>query len=80
MSLVPAAERPAAASVTNVPRSLGGALAPLAAGALIGAGAGGAALVAAGVLKLAYDGLLLGLFHRLERDGAESGDESGDVR
>jgi MFS family permease len=69
MSLVPAAERPAAASVTNVPRSLGGALAPLVTGALLGTGSGGMALVAGGLLKLVYDGLLLALFHSLERDG-----------
>jgi predicted MFS family arabinose efflux permease len=70
MGLVPAAERPAAASVTNVPRSLGTALGPVAAGALLGLGAGSAVLFVAGALKLAYDGLLLGMFHSIERDGA----------
>jgi MFS family permease len=68
MGLVPAAERPAAASVTNVPRSLGTALGPVAAGALLGVGSGAAVLFAAGALKLAYDALLLGMFHAIERD------------
>ena len=70
MSLVPPAERPAAASVTNVPRSLGTALGPLAAGALLGSGAGATALFAAGALKLTYDLLLLGLFRSIEGEGA----------
>jgi MFS family permease len=55
MSLVPAGERTAAASVTNVPRSLAAALAPLPAGALLGISSFGWPLVAAGGLKIAYD-------------------------
>jgi predicted MFS family arabinose efflux permease len=77
MSLVPAAERPAAASVTNVPRSLGTALGPVAAGALLGLGAGSAVLFVAGALKLAYDGLLLGMFHALE-NGDAAADRASD--
>jgi predicted MFS family arabinose efflux permease len=75
MGLVPAAERPAAASITNVPRSLGTALGPLAAGALLGSGTGDAALFVGGALKLVYDLLLLGLFRSLEREPA-AGDDS----
>ncbi len=71
MGLVPPEERPTAASVTNVPRSLGGALGPLAAGALLGSGAGAAALFAAGALKLVYDLLLLGLFRSIDEGGTE---------
>ena len=65
MSVVPEEERAAAASVTNVPRSLGGALSPWLAGLLLGATSFGWPLVAAGVLKLLYDVLLLaGFRHR----------------
>jgi MFS family permease len=68
MGLVPAAERPAAASLTNVPRSLGTALGPVAAGALLTVGAGSAILFVAGGLKLAYDLLLLAMFRSIERE------------
>jgi MFS family permease len=55
MALVPPAERAAAASVTNVPRSLATALAPSLAGAMLGATSFGWPLVCGGVLKIAYD-------------------------
>jgi MFS family permease len=70
MGLVRPEERSAAASVTNVPRSLASAGAPLVAGALLGSGAGAAALFAAGALKLIYDLLLLALFRSLEEEAA----------
>jgi hypothetical protein len=56
---VPEEERAAAASVTNVPRSLGGGLAPLCSGLLLASGYVGAPLVLAGGLKIVYDLLLL---------------------
>ncbi len=59
MAVVPPEERAAAASVTNVPRSLASALSPLLAGALLEYSAIGWPLVAAGALKIAYDLLLL---------------------
>jgi MFS family permease len=62
MAVVPPEERAAAASVTNVPRSLTSALSPLLAGALLARSTIGWPLVAAGVLKLAYDFLLLHQF------------------
>ena len=65
MSVVPEEERAAAASVTNVPRSLGGALSPWLAGLLIAATPFGWPLIAGGALKLVYDLLLLaGFRHR----------------
>jgi MFS family permease len=70
MGLVRPEERSAAASVTNVPRSLASAGAPLVAGALLGSGAGAAALFAAGALKLSYDLLLLAFFRSLEEESA----------
>jgi len=62
MAVVPAEERAAAASVTNVPRSLATALAPLFAGALLEYPEIGWPLVVGGALKIVYDGLLLWQF------------------
>ena len=59
MSVVPPEERAAAASVTNVPRSLGAGLAPLLSGGLLAASSFGWPLVIAGMLKITYDLLLL---------------------
>lgn len=65
MSVVRPEERAAAASVTNVPRSLASAASPVLAGALLGASSFGWPLVAGGLLKIAYDLLLLaGFRHR----------------
>ncbi len=62
MAVVTAEERPAAASVTNVPRSLAGALPPFAAGWLLHATSFGWPLVIGGVVKAVYDLLLLAQF------------------
>ena len=59
MAVVPPEERAAAASLTNVPRSLAAALSPLLAGAMLQRSTFGWPLVGAGVLKLTYDILLL---------------------
>ncbi len=59
MSVVPPEERAAAASVTNVPRSLAAAVAPLVAGAMLSFSSFGWPLVCAGVIKIVYDLLLL---------------------
>ncbi len=58
MSIVPPEERAAAASVTNVPRSLAGACGPLLAGLMLSASPFGWPLVAAGGIKITYDVLL----------------------
>ncbi|MSQ31415.1 MAG: MFS transporter, partial [Dehalococcoidia bacterium] len=63
MAVVPPEERAAAASVTNVPRSLAAAGAPLLAGALMNASDFGWSLIVAGVIKITYDLLLLWQFH-----------------
>src|SRR5206468_4195937 len=65
MSVVPPEERAAAASVTNVPRSLAAALAPLLAGALLQRSTFGWPLIVGGMLKILYDLLLLALFRRV---------------
>jgi predicted MFS family arabinose efflux permease len=65
MAVVPPEERAAAASVTNVPRSLASALSPLLAGALLQHSTFGWPLICAGVLKLTYDVLLLINFRRV---------------
>jgi MFS family permease len=55
MAVVTPAERPAAASLTAVPRSLAAALSPALAAALFSAGWLAAPLVACGALKIGYD-------------------------
>ena len=62
MSVVPEAERPAAASVTNVPRSLASALPPLFTGAMLTHSMVGWPLVCGGLLKALYDVILLARF------------------
>jgi MFS family permease len=62
MSVVPPEERAAAASVTNVPRSLAAAGAPVLAGWLLDRSSFGWPLVLAGALKTAYDLALFGVF------------------
>jgi MFS family permease len=59
MAVVPPEERAAAAGVTNVPRSLATALAPLPAGALLDYSLFGWPLILGGACKLIYDALLL---------------------
>lgn len=59
MAVVTPAERPAAASVTAVPRSLATAVSPILAGYLLGLSAFGWPLIIGGVLKGVYDVLLL---------------------
>ena len=62
MAVVGPEERPAAASVTNVPRSLASAATPLLAGYLLQLSPFGWPLVIGGVLKAVYDLLLLAMF------------------
>ena len=59
MAIVTPAERPAAASVTAVPRSLASAVSPAFAGAMLAAGASAWPLIICGVLKIIYDIALL---------------------
>jgi len=65
MAVVPPEERAAAASVTNVPRSLASAASPLLAGAMLGATSFGWPLISGGALKVVYDLLLLRQFGAL---------------
>lgn len=65
MAIVLPEERPAAASITAVPRSLAASASPLIAGYLLGLTPFGWPLVAAGGLKIAYDLMLLALFRRV---------------
>jgi MFS family permease len=66
MAIVPPEERPAAASVTNVPRSLAAAMAPLFAGAMLSHSSFGWPLVCGGVAKAVYDVLLLMQFRTVK--------------
>jgi MFS family permease len=62
MAVVEPAERPAAASVTAVPRSLAASLSPALAGWMLAASPFGWPLICAGLLKIAYDLALLRQF------------------
>ena len=62
MSVVPPEERPAASSLTNVPRSLAAAAAPLLTGIMLGASSFGWPLICGGVAKAIYDLILLRQF------------------
>jgi MFS family permease len=65
MAIVPPAERPAAASMTSVPRSLASAASPVMAGYLLSVSTFGWPLIAAGGLKILYDLLLLAYFRNV---------------
>ncbi len=73
MSVVPPQARAAAASVTNVPRSLAAAASPLLSGAMLGASSIGFPLIAGGGCKILYDLLLLRQFGQVR--GIEDDDE-----
>ncbi len=62
MAVVPVQERAAAASVTNLPRSLATALTPFLSGLLLEASDTGWPLVCGGAIKIVYDLLLLAQF------------------
>jgi MFS family permease len=62
MAVVTPAERPAAASVTAVPRGLASSMSPMLAGALLGTAFAGLPLIMCGVLKIVYDLSLLAMF------------------
>jgi MFS family permease len=65
MAVVSEAERPAAASLTSVPRSLASAISPVIAGYLLTLTSFGWPLLFGGVLKAAYDLALLRMFSRV---------------
>src|SRR5262245_24927698 len=66
MAVVTEPERPAAASVTAVPRSLASAVSPALAGALFAAGLQAWPLLLCGGLKILYDLMLLAAFRRIK--------------
>jgi MFS family permease len=66
MAIVPLAERPAAASITSVPRSLASAASPFLAGWLLTMSSFGWPLLAAGGIKIVYDLLLLVFFGKVK--------------
>lgn len=65
MAVVTPPERPAAASITGVPRSLAAAASPALAGALFGVGLQAWPFVICGVLKILYDLALLWMFRHV---------------
>ena len=66
MAVVTAPERPAAASITAVPRSLATAVAPSIAGYLMSLSTFGWSLIVGGTLKALYDVLLLVAFNKVK--------------
>ena len=66
MAVVSPEERPAAASVTVVPRSFAAAISPAFAGYLLTVSSFGWPLVICGALKIAYDLTLLGMFRKVK--------------
>jgi MFS family permease len=68
MSVVEPDERAAAASVTNVPRSLASAVSPAIAGQMLSMTAFGWPLLVGGSLKATYDLILLKMFHDVAPD------------
>jgi len=62
MAVVSPEERPAAASITSVPRSLASSLSPLLSGLMLAASSFGWPLVVGGVTKIVYDLSLLAMF------------------
>ena len=65
MAVVTPEERPAAASITVVPRTFASAVSPLLAGWLLALSPFGWPLVICGTLKITYDLLLLAMFRRV---------------
>lgn len=65
MAVVTPEERPAAASLTNVPRSFAAALPPLAAGWLLSRSDIGLPLILGGTIKIVYDVILLAQFRHV---------------
>ena len=74
MAVVSPAERAAAASVTNVPRSLAAALPPTAAGWMLDQSTFGWPLVIAGTAKIVYDLLLLRQFQHVRPEEEQAQD------
>jgi len=66
MAVVTPAERPAAASITTVPRSLASAISPAIAGVLLTTTFSGLPLILCGTLKIAYDLALLFSFRHIK--------------
>lgn len=66
MAVVTPPERPAAASVTAVPRSLASSLSPTIGGILLSTSFSGLPLVICGALKIAYDLVLLASFRHVK--------------
>jgi MFS family permease len=79
MAVVSPPERAAAASLTNVPRSLAAALPPIAAGWMLDHSNFGWPLILAGSLKLMYDLLLLQMFRNVRPPEEQAAADVGGV-
>ncbi|MDB6045770.1 MAG: major facilitator superfamily 1 [Gammaproteobacteria bacterium] len=81
MAVVTPPERPAAAGVTSVPRSLAAAISPTIAGYLISVSSFGWPLLIGGALKIAYDLTLLAMFRHVRppEEAVQSDERSSQV-
>jgi sugar phosphate permease len=75
MAIVRPQERPAAASLTSVPRSLASAASPFITGWMLGLSPFGWPFVLAGAIKIAYDVALLSMFSKV-KPPEETGEKS----
>ncbi len=76
MAIVSPSERPAAASITSVPRSLAAAASPVLAGYLLSVSTFGWLFIAAGATKIVYDLLLFALFRNVRPPEEQRSDTS----
>jgi MFS family permease len=77
MAIVTVPERPAAASITSVPRSLASAASPFLAGWLLTISSFGWPLLVAGGLKIVYDLLLFACFRNVKPPEEENIEATG---
>jgi MFS family permease len=77
MAIVTPEERPAAASITSVPRSLAAAISPFLSGYLLGMSTFGWPLIVGGGLKIVYDLLLLASFRKIRPPEENRGSGAG---
>ena len=77
MAVVTPPERPAAASLTSVPRSLASAVSPVIAGYLITISSFAWPLLIGGLLKIGYDLALLAMFRHIRPPEEEGGGQAG---
>jgi MFS family permease len=80
MAIVLPEERPAAASITSVPRSLASAVSPFVAGYMLASSTFGGFMVVAGAVKIVYDLMLLAAFRNIRPPEEEAAAQARSIR